>query len=187
MDAPVLPPAELYINRELSLLEFNQRVLEQARDGDIPVLERLRFLCISSTNLDEFFEVRVAALKQRLEIGAPAPGPDKMTPQHLLDEIRHRAINLVREQYQLLNSAILPALSDEQVRFLQRSEWTETQQHWLSRYFRNEVVPVLTPLTLDPSRPFPRILNKSLNFIVRLEGKDVFGRRRHRAIVQAPR
>ena len=187
MDAPVLPPADLYINRELSLLEFNQRVLAQARDGDVPVLERLRFLCISSTNLDEFFEVRVAALKQRLEIGAPAPGPDKMTPQHLLDEIRHRAVNLVREQYELLNTAILPALSDEQVRFPQRSAWTETQKQWLSRYFRNEVVPVLTPLTLDPSRPFPRILNKSLNFIVRLEGKDVFGRRRHRAIVQAPR
>ncbi|MFQ5983742.1 MAG: RNA degradosome polyphosphate kinase, partial [Woeseiaceae bacterium] len=114
MDAPVLPPAELYINRELSLLEFNQRVLEQARDIDIPILERLRFLCISSTNLDEFFEVRVAALKQRLEIGAPAPGPDKMTPQQLLDEIRHRAVNLVRQQYELLNQAILPALAEEQ-------------------------------------------------------------------------
>jgi polyphosphate kinase len=98
VDAPVLPPAELYINRELSMLEFNQRVLEQARDSDIPLLERLRFLCISSTNLDEFFEVRVAALKQRLEIGARAPGPDKMTPQRLLDEIRHRAVNLVRDQ-----------------------------------------------------------------------------------------
>lgn len=187
MDAPVLPPAELYINRELSLLEFNQRVLEQARDTGIPLLERLRFLCISSTNLDEFFEVRVAALKQRLEIGAPAPGPDKMTPQRLLDEIRHRAVDLIRQQYEVLNTEILPALADEQVRFPHRSKWNETQKHWLSSYFRNEVVPVLTPLTLDPSRPFPRILNKSLNFIVRLEGKDVFGRRRHRAIVQAPR
>ncbi len=187
MDAPVLPPAELYINRELSLLEFNQRVLEQARDTDIPILERLRFLCNSCTNLDEFFEIRVAALKQRLEIGAPAPGPDKMTPQSLLDEIRHRAINLVRQQYELLNTAILPALANEQIRFPQRSDWSEDQKRWLNSYFRNEIVPVLTPLTLDPSRPFPRILNKSLNFIVRLQGKDVFGRRRHRAIVQAPR
>lgn len=187
MDAPVLPPADLYINRDLSLLEFNHRVLEQARDSNIPLLERLRFLCISSTNLDEFFEVRVAALKQRLEIGAPAPGPDRMTPQRLLDEIRHRAVNLVREQYKVLNESILPALCAEQIRFPQRSEWTEAQSHWLSNYFRNEVVPVLTPLTLDPSRPFPKILNKSLNFIVRLDGKDVFGRRRHRAIVQAPR
>ena len=187
MDAPVLPPADLYINRELSLLEFNQRVLQQARDDTIPLLERLRFLCISSTNLDEFFEVRVAALKQRLEIGAPAPGPDNIAPQRLLDEIRHQAVNLVREQYELLNRAILPALCDEHIRFAHRSAWTEGQKHWLDTYFQNDVVPVLTPLTLDPSRPFPRILNKSLNFIVRLQGKDVFGRRRHRAIVQAPR
>ena len=187
MDAPVLPPADLYINRELSLLEFNQRVLEQARDSDIPLLERLRFLCISSTNLDEFFEVRVAALKQRLEIGAPAPGPDKMTPQKLLDEIRHRAVNLVRDQYELLNTTILPELMVEQVRFPQRADWSEAKKHWLDNFFRDEIVPVLTPITLDPSRPFPRILNKSLNFIVRLQGKDAFGRRRHRAIVQAPR
>lgn len=187
MDAPVLPPAELYINRELSLLEFHHRVLEQARDSKIPLLERLRFLCISCTNLDEFFEVRVAALKQRLEIGAPAPGPDKMTPQRLLDEIRHRAINLVRDQYEVLNKTILPELSAEQIQFPQRSEWTEAKKNWLNHYFRDEVVPVLTPITLDPSRPFPRILNKSLNFIVRLQGKDAFGRRRHRAIVQAPR
>lgn len=187
MDAPVLPPADLYINRELSLLEFNQRVLEQARDSDIPLLERIRFLCISCTNLDEFFEVRVAALKQRLEIGAPAPGPDKMTPQRLLDEIRHRAVNLVRDQYELLNTTILPELAVEQIRFPQRSDWSEAKKNWLDHYFRDEIVPVLTPITLDPSRPFPRILNKSLNFIVRLQGKDAFGRRRHRAIVQAPR
>jgi len=187
VDAPVLPPAELYINRDLSLLEFNKRVLEQARDSDIPILERLRFLCISCTNLDEFFEVRVAALKQRLEIGAPAAGPDKMTPQRLLDEIRYRAVNLVREQYQLLNTSILPELRAEHIRFSQRSKWSGTKKQWLDNYFRDEIVPVLTPITLDPSRPFPRILNKSLNFIVRLQGKDAFGRRRHRAIVQAPR
>jgi polyphosphate kinase len=187
VDAPVLPPADLYINRELSLLEFNQRVLEQARDARIPLLERLRFLCISCTNLDEFFEVRVAALKQRLEIGAPAAGPDKMTPQQLLDEIRHRAVKLVNDQYELLNTSILPELAAEQIRFPQRADWTEAQKNWLTQYFKNEVVPVLTPITLDPSRPFPRILNKSLNFIVRLEGRDAFGRRRHRAIVQAPR
>lgn len=187
MDAPVLPPGDLYINRELSLLEFNQRVLEQARDERIPLLERLRFLCISCTNLDEFFEVRVAALKQRLEIGAPAAGPDKLTPQQLLDEIRSRAVKLVQDQYDLLNKNLLPELAAEQIRFAQRADWSEAQKIWLSGYFRDEVVPVLTPITLDPSRPFPRILNKSLNFIVRLEGKDAFGRRRHRAIVQAPR
>jgi polyphosphate kinase len=169
------------------LLEFNGRVLAQASDPAIPLLERLRFLCISSTNLDEFFEIRVAALKQRLEIGAPAPGPDKLTPQQLVAEIRRRSLHLVQEQYRLLNSTILPSLQREGIRFLQRHEWTAKQKRWLSEYFSQEVVPVLTPVTLDPSRPFPRMLNKSLNFIVRLKGKDAFGRSRHRAVVQAPR
>lgn len=187
MDAPALAHADRFINRELSLIEFNRRVLEQARDERIPILERLRFLCISSTNLDEFFEVRVASLKQRVEIGAAAPGPDNMTPQLILDEIRPRSLKLIRQQYELLNEDILPALAAEHIHFLQRADWTEEQKGWLSTHFVEEIVPVLTPLTLDPSRPFPRILNKSLNFIVRLKGKDAFGRRRHRAIVQAPR
>jgi polyphosphate kinase len=187
VDAPVTPPAERYINRELSFLEFNGRVLEQARDNSLPLLERLRFLCISCTNLDEFFEVRVAGLKQRLEIGARSPGPDKISPQALLDEIRLRSVELVRQQYELLNDDILPALAEEQIHFLQRSDWTATQKNWLSQYYQDDIVPVLTPLTIDPSRPFPRILNKSLNFVVRLDGKDAFGRRRKRAIVQAPR
>ena len=187
MDAPVTPPAERYINRELSLLEFNRRVLDQARDETVPILERLRFLCISCTNLDEFFEVRVAAVKQRLEIGTRSTGPDNMTPQQLLDEIRHRSLVLVRQQYEMLNNVVLPQLAQEQIHFVHRSDWNVAQKRWLSRYYHDEIVPVLTPLTLDPSRPFPRILNKSLNFVVRLNGKDAFGRRRHRAIVQAPR
>jgi len=187
LDAPVTPPTDRYINRELSLLEFNHRVLAQARDPAVPLLERLRFLCISCTNLDEFFEVRVAGLKQRLESGAPSAGPDLMTPQQLLDEIRHRSVGLVRQQYDLLNNSILPELAGEQIHFIHRADWTEEQKAWLSDFYSNEIVPVLTPLTLDPSRPFPRILNKSLNFIVRLKGKDAFGRRRHRAVVQAPR
>jgi len=187
LDAPVTPPADRYINRELSLLEFNHRVLAQANDPAVPLLERLRFLCISCTNLDEFFEVRVAGLKQRLESGAPSAGPDLMTPQQLLDEIRHRSVGLVRQQYDLLNNSILPELASERVHFIHRADWTEEQQAWLGDFYNNEIVPVLTPLTLDPSRPFPRILNKSLNFIVRLKGKDAFGRRRHRAVVQAPR
>ncbi len=187
MDAPVTLPAERFINRELSLLEFNRRVLEQARDKSIPLLERLRFLCISCTNLDEFFEVRVAALKQRLEIGARSAGPDNISPQELLDEIRVRTLDLVRQQYDLLNNDILPALAEEQIHFVHRSDWTAPQKHWLGSYYQDEIVPVLTPLTIDPSRPFPRILNKSLNFVVRLDGVDAFGRRRKRAIVQAPR
>lgn len=187
MDAPASPPIDRYINRELSLLEFNHRVLAQASDPAIPLLERLRFLCISCTNLDEFFEVRVAGLKQRLEIGAKSPGPDLMQPQQLLDEIRQRSLTLVNQQYNLLNNMILPQLAEEQIHFIHRGDWTEPQQEWLSQFYADEVVPVLTPITLDPSRPFPRILNKSLNFIVRLKGKDAFGRNRHRAVVQAPR
>ncbi|HLT89594.1 MAG TPA: polyphosphate kinase 1 [Woeseiaceae bacterium] len=181
---PVVDP---YINRDLSLLEFNRRVLAQVSDPAVPLLERLRFLCISSTNLDEFFEIRVAALKQRLEINAPAAGPDRLTPRQLLDEIRARSLSLVSRQYELLNQALLPALEREGIRFLPRDRWTPAQSRWLDTYFEEEVVPVLTPLTLDPSRPFPRMLNKSLNFIVRLKGRDAFGRLRHRAVVQAPR
>jgi len=187
VDALVTPPAEKYINRELSLLEFNRRVLDQARDESVPILERLRFLCISCTNLDEFFEVRVAAMKQRLESGARSAGPDSMTPQELLDEIRQRSLVLVGQQYDMLNDVILPELAREQIHFVQRGDWTPAQMKWLDNYYQDEIVPVLTPLTLDPSRPFPRILNKSLNFVVRLDGKDAFGRPRYRAIVQAPR
>lgn len=187
MDAPVKPPADRYINRELSLIEFNQRVLAQAMDESVPLLERLRFLCISCTNLDEFFEVRVAGLKQRVEIGAGSGGPDTLTPQQLLDEIRLRAVELVRRQYEILNDVLLPALAGEHIHFLHRNEWNSDQGEWLADFYHREVVPVLTPLTLDPSRPFPRTLNKSLNFIVRLKGKDAFGRQRHRAVVQAPR
>jgi polyphosphate kinase len=187
VDAPVLPPSELYINRELSLLEFNKRVLAQAQDTTIPLLERLRFLCISCTNLDEFFEIRVAGLKQRIEIGAPAPGPEKMSAQHIFDALRHRILSLVEQQYRLLNEDLFPAMTKSGVRFLKSEDWTDEQKDWLNEYFQTQVVPVLTPLTFDPSRPFPRILNKSLNFIVRLRGKDAFGRRRHRGMVQAPR
>lgn len=176
-----------YINRDLSLLEFNRRVLAQVSEPGVPILERLRFLCISSTSLDEFFEIRVAALKQRLELGAPAPGPDKLTPRELMDAIRQRSLALVQEQYRLLNDVLLPGLARENIRFLPRDRWTPAQRRWLNGYFEEEIVPVLTPLTLDPSRPFPRMLNKSLNFIVRLKGRDAFGRTRHRALVQAPR
>jgi len=176
-----------YINRELSLLEFNKRVLAQAQDAELPLLERLRFLCISCTNLDEFFEIRVAALKQRMELGAPAQGPEKIPAQQVFDELCPKVADLIGQQYRLLNEVMFPELTKAGVRFVQSEHWNEEQQAWLSEYFDEQVVPVLTPLTFDPSRPFPRILNKSLNFIVRLHGKDAFGRRRHRGMVQAPR
>lgn len=177
----------LYINRELSLLEFHKRVLEQAKDPNVPLLERLRFLCITCTNLDEFFEIRVAGLKQRMEIGAPAQGPDKTPSQDVFDQLRVDVAKLVDEQYKLLNDEMFPLLSEAGLNFVQAEDWSDEQRAWLETYFEEQVVPVLTPLTFDPSRPFPRILNKSLNFIVRLHGRDAFGRRRHRGMVQAPR
>jgi len=178
---------DLYINRELSQFEFNKRVLAQAHDSSIPLLERLRFLCITCTNLDEFFEIRVAALKQRIEIGAPTQGPEKISAQEVFDVIRIGMLAIVEQQYELLNKTLFGELTKAGVQFLQSEEWNDEQQEWLKDYFLEQVVPVLTPLTFDPSRPFPRILNKSLNFIVRLRGKDAFGRRRHRGMVQAPR
>jgi polyphosphate kinase len=180
MDSP-------YINRELSLLQFHKRVLAQAKDSDLPLLERLRFLCISCTNLDEFFEIRVAGLKQRMEIGAPAQGPEKIPASVVFEQLEQEVRALVKDQYELLNKTMFPQLTAAGVRFVQSEEWTEKQAAWLQGYFDEQVVPVLTPLTFDPSRPFPRILNKSLNFIVRLHGRDAFGRRRHRGMVQAPR
>ncbi len=176
-----------YINRELSLLEFHKRVLAQALDPEVPLLERLRFLCISCTNLDEFFEIRVAGLKQRMEIGAPAQGLEKIPAQAVFDKVHVEVADLIRRQYELLNDVLFPELTRAGVHFVQSEEWNDEQTAWLSEYFDQQVVPVLTPLTFDPSRPFPRILNKSLNFIVRLHGRDAFGRRRHRGMVQAPR
>ncbi len=178
---------DLFINRELSMLEFIKRVLAQAQDADVPLLERLRFMCISCTNLDEFFEIRVSGLKQRMEIGAPAQGPEKRPADEVFEELRAGVSKLVEQQYALLNSDLFPQLAEAGVRFVHSDDWTEEQSKWLRNYFDDQVVPVLTPLTFDPSRPFPRILNKSLNFVVRLHGKDAFGRRRHRGMVQAPR
>jgi polyphosphate kinase len=176
-----------FINRELSQLEFNKRVLAQADDQNVPLLERVRFLCISCTNLDEFFEIRVAGLKQRMEIGAAAQGPDEVPASELFEELRTHAAEMVQEQYRLLNEELFPQLESAGVHIVHGDDWTDEQRVWLEEYFLEQVLPVLTPLTFDPARPFPRVLNKSLNFIVRLHGKDAFGRRRHRGMVQAPR
>ena len=176
-----------YFNRELSLLEFNKRVLHQAYDLSLPLLERLRFLCIFATNLDEFFEVRVGGLVEMQERNAGIAGPDGLTPTEILSEISQRAHLLVTEQYQILNSDLLPLLRQHHIRLLRRDEWTPQQTHYLNQYFLTDVLPVLSPIGLDPAHPFPRILNKSLNFIVKLDGKDAFGRNSGRAIVQVPR
>jgi polyphosphate kinase len=176
-----------YLNRELGLLEFNRRVLAQAADGSVPLLERLRFLCIVSSNLDEFFEIRVAGLKAQIEIGADYPGPDGQPPSRVFREVSRVAHELVAAQYRLWNEDILPALAREGIRFLRRRDWTEEQSEWIKAYFFREIMPVLTPIGLDPAHPFPRILNKSLNFAVQLSGKDAFGRSSGIALVQAPR
>jgi polyphosphate kinase len=178
---------ERFINRELSLLSFNRRVLDQAYDTKLPLMERLKFLCISTTNLDEFFEIRVAGLKQRLEAGSQARGPDNIAPQELLKAISRETYTLVGEQYGALNEVIIPALEAEGIRFIRRQRWTRHQTQWLKRFFSTEVAPILSPMGLDPAHPFPKILNKSLNFIVSLEGRDAFGRNSALAVVQAPR
>jgi polyphosphate kinase len=187
MDAPDLKSPGLYFNRELSFLEFNRRVLAQAFDESVPLLERLRFLCISSSNLDEFFEIRVSGLKQLLELGSAQSTADGMTFEQQLAAIHERAAVLVAEQYRCLNEVLMPALAARDILLIGNEEWTPEAHKWLERYFEHEVEPVLSPLGLDPARPFPRIQNKSLNFIVRLEGKDAFGRDSEHAIVQAPR
>jgi polyphosphate kinase len=187
MDAPDLKAPQHYINRELSFLEFNQRVLAQAFDESVPLLERLRFLCISSSNLDEFFEIRVAGLKQLTELGGGPLAPDGLSIPEQLAAIHDRATRLVADQYRCLNELLLPALAREGAPLLERQDWSPAAYQWLEQYFKREVEPVLSPLGLDPSRPFPRIQNKSLNFIVRLEGKDAFNRDSELAIVQAPR
>jgi polyphosphate kinase len=183
----LLPPIPQYFNRELSLLEFNKRVLEQAKDEWVPLLERLKFLCISCSNLDEFYEIRVAGLKQLIKLGTPVLGPDGMTPQEVLTAVSAGAHALVAEQYRTLNEILIPALARENIRFIRRTQWQTAQRVWLRSYFENELLPVLSPIGLDPAHPFPRILNKSLNFIVSLSGKDAFGRNIGYAVVQAPR
>ena len=176
----------LYQNRELSQLEFNFRVMAQAMDERIPLLERLRYLCISCTNLDEFFEIRVAALRHLQEFGGPLPA-DSIAPAASLKQIHERAGTLVESQYRYWRDVLRPALADTGIRVLSRETWNARQKRWLKTYFDDEIMPVLSPLGLDPAHPFPRILNKSLNIVVVLQGKDAFGRAGNMAIVRAPR
>lgn len=182
LDAP-----EYYLNRELSLLEFNWRVLQQALDANLPLLERLNYLCISATNLDEFFEVRVAGLIQQMEIGDPYLEADQVTAENALKRISTRAHELVDEQYRVLNDVLFPAMREQDIFVLPRAEWNRSQRAWLKQFFTTEVAPILSPMGLDAAHPFPRLQNKSLNFIVALSGKDAFGRNRDFAILQAPR
>lgn len=178
---------EHFINRELSLLEFNRRVLAQALDESIPLLERLRFLTISSTNLDEFFEVRKASHQERLTLRSSSIGFDGRSTHQLLDDIALEAAELVREQYEVLNGILFPLLAAEGIKVLKRQLWTSEQAAWINGFFGKEVEPILTPVGLDPSHPFPKILNKSLNFIVIIDGDDAFARDTGLGVVQVPR
>ena len=177
----------LYINRELSQLEFNARVLEQAKDDEVPLLERLRYLTICSANLDEFFEIRVSGLMEFIQRDVPRTDADGLSAEDALKRIYARAHQLISEQYRVLNDVLLPALDEQGFRLHRRAEWDDEQQAWIERYFHTEVLPVLTPIGLDLAHPFPRIVNKSLNFAVTVEGKDAFDRSSGVAIVQVPR
>jgi polyphosphate kinase len=175
------------LNRELGILGFNERVLSQAADTSVPLLERLRFICITSSNLDEFFEVRMAGMQEQMRDNPGSLSPDGMSLQHVYDLVVERAHRLVHQQYVMLQNTVFPALESEGIYFHGVESWSEAQTNWACDYFQNELLPVLTPIGLDPAHPFPRVLNKSLNFVVELEGKDAFGRQAVMGIVQAPR
>ncbi len=176
-----------YINRELSHLSFNQRVLAQALDESHPLLERLKFLLIFSSNLDEFFEIRVAGLVQSIQFERESTGPDGKHASKVLREISKICHSTVDEQYRILNEILIPAMANQGIRFLRRHTWTSAQAKWVEDYVEREVLPIVSPIGLDPAHPFPRLVNKSLNFIVELEGKDAFGRDLNYAIIPAPR
>lgn len=189
-DAPAVPSLDdssLYIHRELSQLQFNIRVLEQALDESTPLLERLKFLLIFSSNLDEFFEIRVSGLKKQVTFARELAGADGLQPHQALAQISAVVHEQVARQYAILNEVLLPALEKHQIRFIRRRHWTTKIKAWVRKYFREEIAPIMTPIGLDPTHPFPLLVNKSLNFIVELEGIDAFGRDSGLAILPAPR
>jgi polyphosphate kinase len=174
-----MPPL---LNREHAILAFNRRVLAQASRADVPLLERLRYLTIVSSNLDEFFEVRFA---DALEAMRSAPGAS--AERDALRSVAAEAHALIDEQYGLFNDELMPALQREGIVIINHAERGAEQRHWVNRYFEQQVRPLLVPVGLDPAHPFPQVANKSLNFIVRLGGKDAFGRDNSIAIVKVPR
>lgn len=182
-----LANSAFYENRELSYFKFNLRVLSQASNPKHPLLERLMFLLIFSSNLDEFFEIRVSGLKKQLDFGRQRPGPDGQYPEQVLKDINLQVREALNEQYRIFNEDLLPNLATENIRFLPRHEWNKQLKEWTRAYFDAEIQPVVSPLGLDPAHPFPRLVNKSLNFILSLDGKDAFGRDSGLAIVPAPR
>lgn len=179
-----LTDPSFFINRELSWLEFNQRVLDQAKDPAVPLLERLKFLCIVSSNLDEFFEVRVAGLKQVQLAGATDHGPDGLTASQQLAAISKRARRMVDDQYACWRDEIRPQMAEKGLHFHRYPDVGPEVRRHFEEFFEGEVFPVLTPLAIDPAHPFPQLLNKSLNIIVELEGENLTT---DLAVVQIPR
>lgn len=182
-----MPQSNRILCRELSLLAFNRRVLAQAQDIRVPLLERLRYLCIVSSNLDEFFEVRMAWLKRERNARPNLLLDSGATPAETIRAADRAARAIIREQYAILKNELFPALREAGIHFFRRREWNTALRGWIENYFDRELLPVLTPIGLDLAHPFPRPLNKSLNFAVELEGTDAFGRASGMAIVQAPR
>jgi polyphosphate kinase len=182
--SPDLSDPSLYNNRELSLLEYYHRVLEEAQDPSNPLLERLKFLCILASNLDQFFEVRVASLKQQRQSNVGLPGPDGMSPGEQLTAISCRVRRMVDDEYRAWREELVPALEENNIFFLRYDELTNEEKQYYAKYFKNSVYPVLTPLAVDPVHPFPQLLNKSLNVAVELEGAAIST---NLAVVQVPR
>jgi polyphosphate kinase len=179
---PLAPATGLkLLNRERAILEFNGRVLAQAQRPDVPLLERLRYICIVSSNLDEFFEVRFGDYLE----AARQPGGG--VSDNDLAEVAAAAHELIDRQYAVFNQEVMPALKREGILILNHAERNEAQRRWVDRFFQRQVRPLLVPLGLDPAHPFPQVANKSLNFIVKLGGKDAFGRDNTIAIVKVPR
>ncbi len=185
---PIRPDPSLFINRELSWLDFNERVLEEARDPSVPLLERLRFLAISASNLDEFFEVRVAGLQAQLydDLEPQDPPPDGMSPLAQLNEISRRAHDFVRRQYDTWHNEVRPALAKHGILLCDNEDLDAEQQAYLDHYFDTQVYPVLTPLAIDPGHPFPHLHNKSLNLILRIEAQNQDPPRQLFAVLQVP-
>ena len=178
---------EYYINREFTALAFNERVMQLARDERVPLLERMRFLCICSGNLDEFFEIRVAGLKEKIALSSQKLYIDGLRADQIMGQLSKKAHAFSDELYAIFNKQLLPAFKKEKIHFLNQSDWSDDILLWSKHYFKKEILPIVSPIALDLAHPFPRLFNKSLNFIISLEGKDAFDRNIDYAVVHAPR
>ncbi|HAT1597165.1 TPA: polyphosphate kinase 1 [Legionella pneumophila] len=178
---------DYYINREFSAIAFNQRVLMLANDERVPLLERMRFLSICSSNLDEFFEIRVAGLKEKIAMSSGKLTIDGLRADEAFSQISQKAHALIDQLYSIFNKQLLPALRKENIHFLETEQWTDDIHLWAKHYFKHEILPVISPIALDLAHPLPRLINKSLNFIISLSGKDAFDRNINYAVVHAPR